>query len=135
MKSIGEAGADPEGNRWAPNTRVTIERFLTKQSGNFGKSGRITKKGAERAGNKRPLLGISKSLSNTINYSASNEGVDIGSPMIYAATQQFGAPKGSFKGGKSPWGNIPARPFLGLSQSDQQLISDSTLDYLESLLS
>jgi len=37
--------------------------------------------------------------------------------------QQFGAKKGQFgktrRGAPIPWGNIPARPFLGVSVSDR----------------
>lgn len=152
MKAIGEglqqstkdrfaSGTAPDGSRWLPNSTVTVARFLTKQSGNFGKNGKITKKGAERAGNKRPLIGISKDLGRSINYVVSDTGVDIGppsifsgSPMIYASTQQFGAKARSFKGGKSPWGDIPARPFLGLSTDDEQIIRDATADFIDALL-
>lgn len=144
MQSIGESlqdstrerfatGTAPDGQRWAPNTQTTIEQFLTKQSGNFGKDGKISKRGAARAINKKPLIGISKSLSQTINYDATANSVSIGSPMIYASVQQFGAAKGAFAGGKTPWGTIPARPFLGFSDQDQILIERLTITYISQL--
>jgi phage gpG-like protein len=43
--------------------------------------------------------------------------------MEYAAVQQFGAVAGALgrnkRGSPIPWGNIPARPFLGVSAQDK----------------
>ena len=141
MKSIGEGLADstkdrfqtstaPDGSRWQQNAASTIVGYLSDFPGSFGKSGRLNKRGAARVLSKKPLIGISKELSTTINYKANATGVEIGSPLIKASTHQSGRdPIGGFRA------RIPARPFLGLSQGDQDLISDSTLDYLESLVS
>ncbi len=144
MKKIGEGLTDstkdrfasitaPDGSRWLPNKASTILGFLAETSGNFDKGGRLNKRGASRVTSKNPLTGINKLLRTTINYNASEQGVNIGSPEDYASTQQFGAAARSFKGGKSPWGNIPARPFLGISAGDQQLIIDATMDFLDSI--
>ena len=35
---------------------------------------------------------------------------------LYASTFQFGAKKHSFPNGKSPWGTIPPRQFLGFNK-------------------
>jgi len=52
-----------------------------------------------------------------------------------AATQQFGAAKGAFGrtkfNGPIPWGNIPARPFLGISEEDESNLVDMLREYLE----
>jgi phage gpG-like protein len=110
---------------------VTIERFLAGGSSrNFSaKTGKITAQGQRAASGKRPLLGLSGALSTTINYEADDDGVSIGSPMIYAAVQQFGAQAREF-GGKAPWGKIPARPFLGLSSEDEASINESVVAFL-----
>lgn len=59
---------------------------------------------------------------------------------------QFGARKGEFgaysgtnrKGhpysGVAPWGDIPARPYLGLSQEDQVTIHALLADYLATVV-
>lgn len=121
----------PDGTRWAPNSQVTILRYLGKYKSSYRKKdGRLTQKGADRAISKRPLIGETGSLSSQISYAV--EGVDtlfVGSSMIYAATQQFGAEKRQFQG-KAPWGDIPARPFLGLSDQDRSNILDTISDYL-----
>ena len=51
--------------------------------------------------------------------------------MAYAAVHQYGAAKHSFTGGKTPWGDIPARPFLGLSTDDQGFIVLAAQRYLD----
>ena len=58
----------------------------------------------------------------------------VGSPLIYAGVHQFGAKKGAFgttsKGSPIPWGDIAARPFLGVSNDDEREIVDIILDHL-----
>jgi len=118
-----ESSTAPDGSRWAPNSPVTLAR----------------KKGA------KPLIGEGKALSTRINYRVTDNAVMIGSPMKYAAVQQFGAKMGEFgryyqlfrlkygekdfrryagmkTGHPIPWGNIPARPFLGVSTDDRKTI-------------
>lgn len=63
----------------------------------------------------RPLTGETGALGDTIDYRALREGLEVGSPMEYAAMQQFGGTKAEFP---QLWGDIPARPFLGLSDDD-----------------
>lgn len=125
-----ETSTAPDGSRWAPNTETTYLRYLGNFSGGTLKDGRLNAKGAARAANKKPLIGETRSLSTSINYLAGSDFVEIGSPMVYAAVQQFGAAAGSFAGGKSPWGDIPARPFLGLSGEDQAEIGRMGVGYL-----
>ena len=47
--------------------------------------------------------------------------------MEYAAMQQFGGIKSEFP---HLWGDIPARPFLGVSESDAEEILAIVHDYL-----
>ena len=125
-------GISPEGNAWAPKSETTKDAY-------------------RRRGYRvddRPLFGPSGSLSGRINYQANARSVRVGSPMIYAATMQFGAMRGAFgaamgrtrpseKRLKSqdyftplPWGNIPARPFLGLSQTDRAGVLEIIAEHL-----
>ncbi len=108
----------PDGEAWAPNTEATIERYLA------GKGKKAT------AAGKKPLIGASGNLSTTIDFQLDGDSaVLIGSPWPYAAPQQFGADKGSL-GPNAPWGDIPARPFLGVSDDDARTILDLVDDYL-----
>jgi phage gpG-like protein len=113
-------GRAPDGSVWAPKSPVTMAAYGAR------KSNRV---------DARPLFGPSGLLSSTIGYEPFSDRVEWGSPMIYAAVQQFGAGKGAFgrtsRNGPIPWGNIPARPFLGISAEDETNILDILSDWLE----
>ena len=122
----------PDGQRWAPNSQVTILRYLSKYKGSYGKkTGKLTKTGAGRAMSKRPLIGESGDLSRQIYSKIDGNTLYIGSTMIYSAMQQFGGKKSQYP---SLWGDIPARPFLGLSDQDRNNILDTISDYLSNSL-
>lgn len=136
MQDIGElltertkqrfgTGRAPDGAPWPPNSPVTLARY----GGRYGKKAR-----AGRMAGKKPLIGESKALSTTIAYQAGRDRVEVGSPMEYAAVQQFGARKGQFgrtrRGAPIPWGDIPARPFLGVSEADRRDILDILAEHL-----
>lgn len=103
-----ETYTGPDGVMWEANSDVTYERK------------------ADRSG--IPLTDHG-TLGHTIGYQL--EGADallIGSPMKkYAAMQQFGGTKDEFP---HLWGDIPARPFLGISSEDGDNILDIISRYL-----
>lgn len=110
----------PDGTPWVRHATVTIKR-------------------REKLGHMplqilRSNRGDSQNLHATINADPSEDGVRIGSPMIYAGVHQFGAGQGAFgrtsRNGPIPWGDIPARPFLGLSAVDEQEIINIAEDWL-----
>lgn len=133
-----ESATAPDGSAWAPNTPVTVQRFLNRTKGNFRRDGGLSAQGSRRLAGKKPLTGESKSLRTTIRYRADGNGVEVGSPMIYAATHQFGASQGQFgrtrRGGPIPWGDVPARPFLGLAADDREIILQIFTDHLSRAL-
>mgnify|MGYP000942949112 CR=1 FL=1 len=139
LKAIGETLAEstrrrfetstgPDGQRWPSNSPVTILQYLGAYKGSYTKTSKISANGSGRAISKRPLIGETKSLSSTIDWTVSGDSVLIGSPMVYAAVQQFGAKARQF--GSAPWGDIPARPFLGVSDDDRRAILDLFSDFL-----
>lgn len=101
-----EDGKAPDGAPWQTNSAITL------------------------AGKKdnRPLIGETRLLSTEIHYAASNSMVMIGSNKEYAAMQQFGGKKSQFP---HLWGDIPARPFLGVSRDDEEEILALTQDHLK----
>ena len=110
---------DPDGNPWEPLKASTRARKT---------------KNPDRILTASGLLGGS-----SINTRAGRRQVEIGSSRLYAATHQFGAEKGQFGRGNYktkkgsfpiPWGDIPARPFLGLSAQDKEDIEATISDYL-----
>ncbi len=101
-------GVAPSGEPWAPNTPFTLAR----------------KKDA------RPLFGESGKLAREILKYVQDASVEVGSNEVYASTQQFGAEAFAFQG-IAPWGDVPARPFLGLSVEDAEAVLDIVQEHLE----
>lgn len=103
------SGVAPDGSPWAKNSPVTVKR----------------------KGKNQPLIDAG-TLKKQIFKEVSKDGLSIGSTMEYAATQQFGAKKGQFRSDnvKTPWGDIPARPFLGISTEDEINIMDAIDEHL-----
>ena len=89
------AESSPDGTPWEPLSEVTKAR---------------------RRGSSEQILRDTGVLANSIDLSATKDTVEIGSPIEYAATHQYGAGKGSFgtmpNGAPIPWGDIPAREFI-----------------------
>ncbi len=112
-------GIAPDGTPWAPKSPATIEAY-------------------QRRGDPvsfRPLIGPTRALSTTISHEAGSDFVRWGSNRIQAAVMQFGAAKGAFgrmaNGSPIPWGAIPARPFLGLSEQDRTAVLDIVEEWLD----
>lgn len=109
---LGEA---PDGTKWAAKSKATLEKYAR------GK-GKVQT---------RPLFGPNLRLSREIGLETGADFLELGSVLPYAAVMQFGAEAGQFgaaigrnKLGRDyfmpiPWGNIPARPFLGVSEQDR----------------
>lgn len=134
----------PDGSAWATNSQATFDAYLSKLSGTtskegkrsgtkkgfLNKEGRLATKGIAAVTGKKPLIGLGKSLSTTIYYRVEGDTLYVGSPQVYAAMQQFGGSKSKFP---NLWGDIPARPFLGLSDQDVAMIESTAADYLADL--
>ena len=121
LKAIGESLVEstkqrfvdskgPDGVKWKPNKPSTLARKKSR----------------------KPLIGESLMLSEQIHYDViANDTLIVGSSMEYAAMQQFGGTKAEFP---NLWGDIPARPFLGISDADQAMIEETIREHLESAL-
>lgn len=124
MRDIGEAllnstrerfnsQTDPDGQPWAPLSEATLAR---------------------KTRNKDKILTRDGDLRRELSYREGPDFVEIGSPRVYASTMQFGAEAGAFgataRGQPIPWGDIPPRAFLGLSDDDRERILEIVLDHL-----
>ena len=113
-------GTAPDGSRWAPKSQTTLNRYGAK------KSKRV---------DLRPLFGPTGLLSQQIFHEANATEVNWGSNLIYSAVMQFGAAQGAFgsmsNGSEIPWGNIPARPFIGVSAEDETNIIATLEEWLQ----
>lgn len=128
-----KTGTDPDGGKWPAKSATTLAAYAAR-----GDPVDI-----------RPLWGPTRRLSSEIAVRSWATGAEIGSSLIYAGVQQFGAAKGEFgarmgrtrpseKRPKSqdflmtiPWGDIPARPFLGLSAQDRTFVLEAVDEWME----
>lgn len=92
---------DPEGNDWLELSDATLAQRR--------KNGR----GAE-------ILRDRGILNRSITYNVSGQSVEIGTDEKYANMMQYGGTKTDFPW---LWGDIPARPFLGVSDTDKAEIN------------
>ena len=118
-------GVSPDGVAWAPKSPATIAAYEAR---------------GERV-DFRPLFGGSPAgiaLHTSAAHDFGPDYVEVSSNKIQAAVMQFGARKGAFgttsRGGSIPWGNIPARPFLGISDTDRNNIAATVEDWLADAL-
>jgi len=100
-----ETKSGPDGTRWDDNSPVTIERK--------GRNDPLIHHGSLSEQIEARLLG--------------NDTLAVGSTMEYAAMQQFGGTKAEFP---HLWGDIPARPFIGISADDEDEILKIIAAYL-----
>lgn len=113
---IGVTNLAPDGTPWKPSQRAT-------ETGT-------------------PTLHLSGLLMRSITQQPAADHVLVGSNVLYAAVHQMGAAKGSLgvststgRNGRrysvnSPWGDIPARPYLGLSEEDALTIAELAAAWL-----
>jgi phage virion morphogenesis protein len=80
---------------------------------------------ATRHGGNSLLMGDGH-LDDSIQYIVDGDEVAVGSNLIYAAIHQLGGTPDMAPGPAA----IPARPFLGLSQDDEQAVADLMEDFL-----
>jgi phage gpG-like protein len=120
-------GVSPDGAPWAPKSAATVESYRRREGRK--RNARI---------DVRPLFGPTGRLSGEVHYEPGPTSVQIGSSLVYAGVMQFGAAKGAFgsmsNGSPIPWGSIPPRPFIGISDTDETGIRDILHEWLDDLL-
>ena len=131
MQEIGEAlmtstkdrmlaGRTPEGAPFAPRSQTTLDRYASGRPPVRPRGGPLNRYG---------------NLISGIFPSSGSDFASIGSNAIQAAVMQFGQAQGASgrtsRGGLIPWGNIPARPYLGISAEDRTAITEIVEEWLE----
>lgn len=92
----------PDGTKWKPLSPARIKQRMKRH----------------KTGNMKILQDVGE-LRRSVKYEAGQTYVRIGSNLKYARTHQFGR------------GNIPARPFLGVTQLEREHINDMFRAYLK----
>lgn len=110
----------------------TIERFET-ETGPDGSAWSKSIRASEKGG---LTLTVTGELKSSINARATEKGAEVGTNLVYAATHQFGDSGRVIRAKNKPYlafeyhgrtirkkqvtVNIPARPFLGISDEDRK---------------
>lgn len=118
----------PDGSKWQLNSSFTL--WLGLEDKHFNKNGTVNKRGKHRFNSKKPLIGFgetSGTLQDSIHYQLGNGEVFVGSNLIYAPMMHYGGTKAQFP---HLWGDIPARPFIGLSLADEQEIIELVKEHI-----
>lgn len=126
-----DEGKSPDGTVFAPRSQTTLDAYArAKPTPKVPVGGPLKLTGDMRDG---------------ISFEAGTDFVDWGSGAIQAAVMQFGAEQGQFgarigkdKNGRDffmtiPWGDIPARPFLGIGSEDEPVILEMIEEYFEAV--
>jgi phage virion morphogenesis protein len=131
LKAIGEklvestkqrfdASVAPDGTPWRANSPVTLE---------------IMQKRGKNTVGKKPLVDT-RELKSTINFQVDSDTLYVGTDRfmkdwpVGAAVFQFGTTRAG--GGNKT--TIPPRPFLGISSEDENMIDETVMDHLSSLI-
>ncbi|MCC7413358.1 MAG: phage virion morphogenesis protein [Gammaproteobacteria bacterium] len=119
-----ETESDPAtGTPWAPLTPSTQRR-------------KVDRKGTARGS--RPILQVTGQLATSIQADWGPDFAAAGTNLVYAVTHQFGAKRGAYgatgRGSPIPWGDVPARPFLGIDADDKTEIIDIIEHHLAAVL-
>lgn len=74
-------------------------------------------------------------LLDSVQFVVTGDQVEVGSNMVYAGVMQDGAKQGEFgrssRNGPIPWGDIPAREYLGISDENAADIIAAANDWID----
>ena len=114
---------DPEGKAWKPLSITTLEK----------------RRKGPRVGSGNKILQDTNHLLGSFTIVSTNDSAKIGTNLKYAKTHQFGAKKGSYRSSSSlktgklksiPWGDIPARPMVGITAKRKLLYNQMVSKYI-----
>ena len=105
-----QAEKDPNGKPWTPLSDVTLKR-------------------KRKRGKSLKILRQDGNLANKTAYNILDDGVEFGSPEVYAALHQFGG-----KAGKGHNVSVPARPWLGVGKEDEYYLLKKAAAHLQKTL-
>jgi phage gpG-like protein len=110
---------------------------ITKSLGAPDGSAWAAKSPFSRARDRRPLIDSGEMVKD-INHQYGPDFVEVIASGVQVRTMQYGATKGAYGATKSgrpiPFGDIPARPFMGLSDTDRSGIAEALQEWFEGLL-
>jgi phage virion morphogenesis protein len=104
----------PDGTPWAPRAQSTLDKYRAKHTSFPAR-----------------ILHYDGILSSNIAYSYGPHFAEVSTARDYGAMMHFGGTKAQFP---HLWGNIPARPYFGLSQEGENVLLDIVAEWIEGLV-
>jgi len=118
---------DSVGSEIASQTQRRIEREKRSPDGEAWKP--WSEQTARRRSGTQSLLFFEGHLAGSIDHEVAGDEVRVGSGLVYAAIHQFGG-----RAGRGRKVEIPARPYLGLSDENRDEIEAVVTDWLQEVL-
>lgn len=109
------AGTAPDGTPWEPKSKTTLAAY----------------EGRGESIDPRPLWHSNMLATESIFHQSTSDSALWGSSREYAAMMHFGGTKERFP---NLWGDIPARPFLGVSETDRADIMETVAEWIDRLV-
>ena len=109
--------------------KTTPERIAAEEAPDgsaWEKLAPVTLAAREKRGTGNTIYRETGDFIETLNYDASDDNLAWGSSDVRAAIFQFGG-----KAGRNLSVTLPARPYLGLSDADEQIILEMAEDYVD----
>lgn len=110
----------------------TQQRFVDQQAPDGTPWAALSPATLAKRGGGAQILRDTGRLMNSISYRVNGDSVSVFTNVIYAPTHQLGAKQGAYRASPPiPWGDVPARPFLGYSASDEDAVLEILQGYLQ----
>jgi phage virion morphogenesis protein len=129
--------------RIGTNLEASVSERFERGTGPGGIAWPVSKRARDEGG--RTLVRDGHLRDSTVS-EADATSARVGTNIVYAATHQFGAEAGEFgaaigldKNGRRfftpiPWGDVPARPFIGFDEADEADIGDTVEAWLREVM-
>ena len=111
-----QEGITPEGVGFAARSQATLDAYAASKPP------------------KNPVGGplrLTGDMASEIFNASGPDFAEVGSNAVQAAMMHFGGSRATYA---NLWGDIPARPFIGLSEEDETAITEITEDWLQDLI-
>ncbi len=124
-----ELERDPNGKPWQPLSWWTLFLRGGGRKGWHKRNRSKAKKGTMEKISGAKILRASNRLFQSLTSVVTNSEIQLGSNVIYARIHQYGG-----QAGRGKKVTIPARPYLGISDSDAAMIDEAVAEYFAARL-
>lgn len=148
LKKLGQDPGELQDAIGQTMVEAAVRRLTTTNKGPDGKRWTPSRR-AQFKGGKTQLDRGSAGLAGSISHRVIPDGIEVGSPLVYAAQRQFGGTIRAKPGRSLVFDTLdeagnpikifakkvtqPARPYLGISNEDAREIGDLSLEFIQGI--